>query len=239
MCTISYHLTSTGFILTQNRDESPLRNTQEMHYEGSVYYPIDPVSKGTWIALHEKGMVCSLMNWTPHPALFPKVPELSRGTLIPTLMEETNPLDALISKRLDAYASFKLILASKGKLSSFIWDGATKKIEELDPGIPHLWSSASLYPREWQEKRKEWFKDWLRGRESVNTSEVSWFHNHGGIGNRYYDLVMDRGEVKTTSITQVSVEESRARIRYKDLSTCLVEEHWMTLQKQPSMSSLQ
>jgi hypothetical protein len=56
------------------------------------------------------------------------------------------------------------------------------------------------------------------------------------VGERYYDLIMDRGQVRTTSITQVSVGESRARIRYKDLSTCLVEEHWMTLERRKSLN---
>jgi hypothetical protein len=235
MCTVSYHLTPSGFVITQNRDESPLRDTHELQSEGSVYYPIDPVSKGTWIAVNDKGVVCSLMNWTAHPALPPKTAIISRGTLIPHLINDASPLDSLMSMALEPYAPFKMLVAQESRLSSMIWDGVTKKVEALDPTIPHIWSSASLYPREWQDKRKEWFHNWLERMGTVNTTELLWFHNHGGVGERYYDLIMDRGEVRTTSITQVSVGESRARIRYKDLSTCLVEEHWMSLERQKSL----
>ena len=73
---------------------------------------------------------------------------------------------------------------------------------------------------------------WLNGREAVDSSDLRWFHNHGGEGDPAYDLVMDRGDVCTTSITQVTTGKKNVVMRFTDLSTCLVEEKKIPLAKE-------
>ncbi len=66
MCTVTFlPLGNNDFILTSNRDESPLRDTlAPQKYQGvfsALYYPKDAVAGGTWIATSEnKRMVCLL-----------------------------------------------------------------------------------------------------------------------------------------------------------------------------------
>jgi hypothetical protein len=84
--------------------------------------------------------------------------------------------------------------------------------------LPKVWSSSTLYSEEKKEERSSWFK--LFKSENKLTSETALlFHKTAGIGNLDYGVVMDRGHVKTTSITQIEKTGNRLVMQYENLIT--------------------
>ncbi len=67
MCTVTYlPLGNNNFILTSNRDETPLRKTippKEYDENGvELTYPKDELAGGTWIGLSDKNRLVCLLN---------------------------------------------------------------------------------------------------------------------------------------------------------------------------------
>lgn len=178
------------------------------------------------------GRVISLMNGAFEPHAMPVTKGKSRGLLIPMLLKQRDVVDFLWSMELLAFEPFTLVIAINGELQCMRWDGKLKAFETLNHAVPHLWSSSMLYSSIHQERRRLWYMSWLNGREAVDSSDLRWFHNHGGEGDPAYDLVMDRGDVCTTSITQVTTGKKNVVMRFTDLSTCLVEEKKIPLAKE-------
>jgi hypothetical protein len=232
MCTISYYPTEQGFIMTQNRDESPKRGVSGLSLESGLLFPKDVESSGTWIGVDLRGRVISLMNGAFVPHEPPLVAMKSRGSIIPELLKQNDLISSVLSMDLTEVEPFTLLISEQGSLQCLRWDSQEKHLDRLDHTEPHFWSSTMLYPSIWQERRKIWFLAWLDGRVEVSASDLRWFHNHGGEGDRFYDLIMDRGKVRTTSITQVNVNSKNAAMRFKNLSTCLVEEKRLQVSQQ-------
>jgi hypothetical protein len=232
MCTISYYPSEDGFIMTQNRDESPKRGVSGLALEAGILFPKDIESSGTWIATDALGRVISLMNGAFIPHEPSQLIMKSRGSIISDLLKQDDIIATVLNMNLADVEPFTLLIAETGSLQCVRWDGQEKHIDTLDHKEPHFWSSSMLYPPVWQERRKIWFMAWLDGRMEVSASDLRWFHNYGGEGDRLYDLIMDRGTVCTTSITQVNVTSKSAIMRFKDLSTCIVEEKRLQVSQQ-------
>ena len=67
-------------------------------------------------------------------------------------------------------------------------------------------------------KRKEWLRDFLKNNPA--DAESLWeFHHKAGVGDREIDLQMDRGFIKTVSISQIEKKEGQIKMIYKDLKT--------------------
>ena len=67
MCTVTYlPLENNQFILTSNRDESPMRRTippTKYDTQGvALVYPKDELAGGTWIGIREKNRLVCLLN---------------------------------------------------------------------------------------------------------------------------------------------------------------------------------
>src|SRR5699024_4488464 len=67
MCTVTFYpLSSTEFVLTTSRDESPNRATLPpkvyTHDELELLYPKDKVAGGTWVGASSRKRVLTLMN---------------------------------------------------------------------------------------------------------------------------------------------------------------------------------
>ena len=96
-----------------------------------------------------------------------------------------------------------------------VWDGVEKHVQQL-PKEPRIWSSSTLYTKEMKKHRMQWFEDFSA--EAMMTSDsLLKFHKEGGVGDEDMDLVMDRGVLKTCSITQVSKRNEAITMRYEDL----------------------
>lgn len=227
MCTVtllSDHSAKKSFILTSSRDEAPGRKTKspEFYTEKGVkmVFPKDAVAGGTWLGVSERKRLLCLLNgeFEKHDRHPPY--RLSRGVVVKDLLAVTNYEEAVRRYDLSGVEPFTLIAVEwqeELKFSEFVWDGARKHFKPLPQG-PQIWSSSPLYSLQMKELRKSWFQDFLNLGE-VTPKKLLEFHESAGIGDTNVDVVMDRGVVKTRSISQVRLSREKIDFYYHDLAT--------------------
>lgn len=224
MCTLSFFPNSkTDFIITSNRDEAPGRETlpPEAYLEDGVEltYPKDATAGGTWIGISEKKRVVSLMNGGFVAHTRKESYRKSRGLVVKELLSAVNIISEIENYDFDGIEAFTLIIAdwSHGlHLYELVWD--EKQYHFAEKLLkPHIWSSSPLYPKELKEKREKWFNQFITKNSKPSNLEILEFHNTAGDGDKNSDLIMDRGFVKTKSITQVIKTGEEVIMTYKDL----------------------
>ncbi|HSP11871.1 MAG TPA: NRDE family protein [Salegentibacter sp.] len=225
MCTISLvplNAEDKIFVLTSNRDEVVDRETLSPEFEkiegSTLLMPLDKKAGGTWIGGSTQKRVVCLMNGElkPHERKTPY--RLSRGVIVKDLLAAENGISTIKDYDLDGVEAFTLILAQwKTELEFFevVWDEKKKHIRKLE-SEPHIWSSSPLYSEEMKKRRKEWFESIP---EDLNPEKILDFHHNAGIGDKQQDLIIDRGFLKTQSISQIIVKASEIDFWYKDLHT--------------------
>jgi len=224
MCTVTFvPLTENEFVLTSNRDEAPDRMTipPEIYSinETKVLFPKDKNAGGTWIGASEKNRVLCLLNggFEYHKRLDKY--RASRGIIVRDLLVCQNFAEAVNGVDLTNIEPFTLVIVDWNdslKCFELVWDGSDKHFKEL-PNEPIIWSSSTLYTEAMKEERKSWFETFKT--KSVLTSETLLkFHNTAGTENENYGVVMDRGFVKTTSITQIKKLGQNVMMNFQDLN---------------------
>ena len=129
-------------------------------------------------------------------------------------------LSIMTSFILEDIEPFTMVLADWNgglKFYELIWDGQKKHITEL-PLEPKIWSSSTLYNSNMKKERLEWFES-FKNENSLNAASLLKFHKTAGNPNKDYGVIMDRGFVKTTSITQVEKFSDMVDMRYENLQT--------------------
>ncbi len=223
MCTVSFipHPNS-GFVLTSNRDEAPGRDTfpPSIHeFENTrMLFPMDKHAGGTWIGLSDKKrLVCVLnggFNFHERKAEY----RLSRGIVARDLMAAQDIDTAILEYHLNDIEPFTMIIVQwdkELKLLELVWDGEQKHFSAL-PLEPRIWSSSTLYDAQMKASREAWFDRFLQ-RNDLSSKSLLDFHMTAGGNNDEFGVIMDRGFVKTTSITQITNPEGVANMRYHDL----------------------
>jgi len=223
MCTVTFIPKKNGdFILTSNRDELPQRETlpPAIYKEDGIdlLYPKDVVAGGTWIGLSSRERLVCLLNggFVAHTRkpYYPK----SRGLIVKELLIAKNAIDYLKETDFTDMEPFTIIMVDwqeKLQLYQLVWDGEEKHLEKKN--IQHtIWNSAPLYTPEMTKMRKEWFSHFLDN-ESLDSATILNFHRNAGVGDKHLDLQIDRGFLKTVSITQIEKKENIKRMYYNDL----------------------
>ena len=82
----------------------------------------------------------------------------------------------------------------------------------------HIWSSSPLYTKRMKNIREKWFSEFLENRKPEPVKLFD-FHLNTGIGNKDVDLQIDRGFLKTVSITQATKNDDTITMKYRDLKT--------------------
>ena len=235
MCTVSYLPLGNGdFILTSNRDETPVRNAIEIRertIDGHILlYPEDPGARGSWFAISGKGIVGCLLNGAYDAFTMGPQYTHSRGQVL---------LDSVLNGEmvtglhlLNATAPFTLVLRdSEDSLREFIWDGEYVNLRSLDTNAPHFWSSVTLYPERVRQWRSALFESWLEENKPYTQESIIEFHKYGSDDD-WNGFVMNRNErVRTLSITSVRVLEAAMHFKYFNLITG--DEVTKTLEFQP------
>ena len=103
------------------------------------------------------------------------------------------------------------------KFYELVWDGKYKHFIEL-PLEARIWSSSTLYSEGMQRERQEWFEN-FEVLSDLHVDSVLKFHSTADINNMDYGIVMDRGFVKTMSITQVEKCGNDVSMRYENLES--------------------
>lgn len=223
MCTVTFIPKRNGdFILTSNRDEIPQRETllPDIYKEDGInlLYPKDKVAGGTWIGLSSRERLVNLLNggFVAHirKSSYPK----SRGLIVKELLVAKDGIDYIQQTDFTDMEPFTIIMVEWKEileLYQLVWDGVEKHLKQME--IKHtLWNSAPLYTLEMTQKRTTWFSHFL-DKGSHDTKSILDFHRNAGVGDRQIDLQMDRGFIKTVSITQVEKSGKNMRMYYKDL----------------------
>lgn len=223
MCTVSFiYKGNTDFILTSNRDEAITRKTiiPKLYEENTIamIYPKDTIAGGTWIGTSNQNRVLCLLNgaFVKHTRQTPY--RKSRGVLVKELLSVTDVEIEIKNYDFSNIEPFTLIIIdwnSELKLIELIWDGVNVQITYL-PLESKIWSSSTLYNHEMKVLRQQWFAEYL-SQNGSSKEELFYFHEHYGIGDSMLDMKIDRGLLKTVSITQFEKEHETIQIAYKDL----------------------
>lgn len=224
MCTVSFVPTGNGFALSSNRDEKKFRKTHEpnWHIENGLklFYPKDDVSGGTWIATNGKNKVVCLLNGAYDNHLKQDNYRKSRGVVLIDSFSYHNSNDFVNKVDLSNVEPFTLLLINKEERIEFIelvWDGNDKQISNIDVLKPHIWSSATLYSKEYIKIRKELFNQKI---DFINSSsiEIKNFHLGNSIESEEHNFVMKRsGGMQKVSFTQIEFIDQRLEFSYTDL----------------------
>lgn len=225
MCTVTFVSKENGdFILTSNRDELPQRKTipPELVFESNtnLLYPKDAIAGGTWIGVSDKKRAINLLNgaFEPHERKTPY--RLSRGVVVKDLLVAEDVIEAIQKYDFQGVEPFTIILVEWSeslKLHTLVWDEKQKYFDSLSPDF-YIWSSSPLYSASMKAFRERWFKDFLKS-NSTDEKTLFQFHQTAGEGDKNTDLIMDRGFIKTVSITQLVKKQDTVSMFYKDLQT--------------------
>ncbi|MAZ71910.1 MAG: hypothetical protein CMC70_02065 [Flavobacteriaceae bacterium] len=226
MCTLTFiPKKNNGFVLTSSRDEAPGRNTiapKKYSIEGThVLFPKDEVAGGTWIGVSEKKRLICLLNggFTAHKRASQY--RMSRGVVVTQLLiaeKVTDAIQAFDFKGIEPFTIILLTYETKMQLFELVWDGEKAHFSEKSLQ-PHIWSSSLLYSKEMKQLRETWFSEFIAARKDLSPATVLKFHHEAGTGNPNSDLLMNRGFVKTKSITQIHKTEASLTMQYEDLQT--------------------
>jgi hypothetical protein len=233
MCTVSYlPLPREGFIITSTRDEKTLRKPafppENYNIHGrEIYFPRDTDAGGSWIASSPGGHSLCLLNggFVIHESRPPY--RKSRGLVL---------LDFFLYNEVAAFRDrydfkgiepFTLLVRrfggnTPGRAGSTFdelrWDGDHLHHTPLDPDMPAIWSSVTLYSAEVIHQRKQWFEQWLKGKPKFTIASALNFHKTAGTGNIQNDILMNRDNVvKTVSISSIFRSPLRHEFYYEDM----------------------
>lgn len=223
MCTVTYLPLKNGFILTSNRDERLLRKPStppeiQVINGVSVLFPRDTEANGTWMATAQNGRSVCLLNGAFEPHRHNPPYSKSRGLVVLDLFK-SNTAEAFNAEyNLEGIEPFTMVIVENGTLYELRWDGKQKYFKELNPQMPHIYSSATLYTKPVIAMREKWFTDWLIKHNTYLVNEILSFHLFAGEGDAATQIHMSRaGIVQTVSVTSIVVDGEMHNMYYADL----------------------
>ena len=225
MCTITLipHPDSlNGFVLTSNRDEAVSRMSlapqMEIYKERKLFFPKDKKAGGTWVGVSENMRCVCLMNGAEKPHVRENDYRKSRGVVVKDFLAGKKLKKLLNEYKLENIEPFTMIIVDWNNgliFKELLWDGYERRISKL-PLKEHIWSSSPLYSEAMKDLRRKWF-DNLKESRGFSASTLLDFHQNAGEGNSESDLVIDRGFLKTQSITQIHNTERGLKFWHKNL----------------------
>lgn len=228
MCTVTIIAKGENdFVLTSNRDEAPDRISLTPDFytinKTKVLFPKDELSGGTWIGLSEKNRVVCVLNggFTYHE----RKPEyrLSRGVVANHFMtcdDLSTTVEAYNFENIEPFTMFIADWNNNLKFYELVWDGTKKYFTEL-PLEPKLWSSSTLYSEKMKDERQSWFSE-FKSKNELSANALLKFHKTTETDNNDYGVIMNRGFVKTTSITQIERQDDVITMSYENLEDNIV-----------------
>ena len=223
MCTVT--LIPKGkndFVLTSNRDEAPNRTSlaPKMYSieNTKLLFPKDVLSGGTWVGLSEKNRLICVLNGANEKHIRKPKYRLSRGVVAKDFLVCDTIEIKVESYNLIDIEPFTMVIVDWNitlKFYELVWNGTKKHFNEL-PLEPKIWSSSTLYNETMKQERLQWFETY-KIEHVLNAESLLNFHKTAGQKNDDYGVVMNRGFVKTTSITQVEKVDEVLEMRYENL----------------------
>lgn len=224
MCTVSYLPQKDGnFIFTSNRDEAINRITIPpkvyLREDVKILMPKDELAGGTWIGVSDQKRLVCLLNGGFEKHVRKNHYRHSRGKVVSDFLLVQDCQVLLSDYDLSNIEPFTLVMLDWSQslvIYELVWNGGEKFLSELDVNQPKIWSSSTLYTDEMKQIRNQWFLDYFSGRDFTADSALS-FHRNFGVGDKDIDLQIDRGTLKTVSITNVVKNDFDVTMIYEDL----------------------
>ena len=224
MCTVSFlPLENNDFILTSNRDETPLRKTIAPDFytedNAALLYPKDAFAGGTWIGTSNQKRVICLLNGAFEKHQRKEFYRKSRGIIVTELLAVEDAVSEIQQTNFIDIEPFTLVLIDfKNELKIFelVWDGQNKHFQQLEH-TPKIWSSATLYNEDMKLERQAWFADWLQENKVFLKNKILSFHKDSSKGTKETAVKMKRTFVETVSITSIIKNKSVLLMNYFDL----------------------
>lgn len=235
MCTVTIiPISKSEFVLTSNRDEAPHRTSlkPEVHIisDAQILFPKDKMAGGSWIGVSNKNRVLCVLNGGFVRHQRQDEYRLSRGVVLRDLLACKTIDEAITNYNLEGVEPFTLVIADwniKLRFLELVWDGYEKHFTEL-PLEAKMWSSSTLYSEDMKQERQQWFEDFKKSHE-LNAESLMNFHEKTETNNADYGVIMDRGFVKTTSITQVKKDNDNIIMSFNNLQNHSKSEHLFKL----------
>ena len=223
MCTVTIIPTQeNNFILTSNRDEAINRKTLPPEFyevnKTRMLFPKDAVAGGTWIGVSDKNTMICLLNGGFEIHERSSSYRQSRGVVVKDLLEADDLEKEILAYNYKGIEPFTIVAAnwqSDLLLFELVWDGEQKHLRRLEKET-HIWSSSTLYNKSMKAMREKWFTAY-ENQNVLSSDALLDFHKNAGIGNKDVDLQIDRGFLKTRSITQIVKNEEELSMRYENL----------------------
>ncbi|MBW7867855.1 MAG: NRDE family protein [Brumimicrobium sp.] len=228
MCTVTYFPLKgeSSFIVTHNRDEASFRKAlaPQLYEElgAQLYYAKDTVAGGTWMGVSSNKQLVCLMNGAFSQHKRKVVYRLSRGIVVKELLASDDILSAAENYNLGGIEQFYALLFTwkhKVEIYELVWDGEHRFLTKVDETIPHIWSSAMLYPPQQRIEREKMLAEFMNqyGKQAIQSEFILQFHQQKEHKNGE-GIVIDRGFLKTTSISQFHYTPKKQSYFYHDLS---------------------
>lgn len=243
MCTVTFIPAGRYFFFTSSRDEQagrPVAISPETYEINGcrLLFPKDPQGGGSWIVVNEKGHIGILLNGAMKAHERQTSYRRSRGIVLLDLLSSPSPADRFEESDFNEIEPFTVILYENKKLYSGKWDGQMKWLESLNTNKAHIWSSVTLYDAPAIRKREEWFYSWLNEHTYPGSLDIMHFHQKGGDGDPFNDIMMNRGHsIFTNSISSVRLSPETANFRYLDLRSGQSAETFLAFQKAESVNA--
>lgn len=225
MCTVTYiPRKDKDFTLTSNRDEAVSRKTLAPDFykvNGTeILCPKDALAGGSWIGVSDKNRLVCLLNGAFKNHLRKPAYRYSRGKVVQELLTTPDAVSCLQNLDLTGVEPFTVLVLDWSedalRFLELIWDENDKHIRSLPTDRFHIWSSSTLYSDSMKAIRKSWFADWIENGDHSQDSIID-FHLNAGCGDSNIDLQIDRGPLKTVSVTSVDKDQERVSMCYRDL----------------------
>jgi hypothetical protein len=223
MCTVTLIPLDSGIRMACNRDEArtrpPALPPRVVAFGGRrALMPVDPVSDGTWVAVNDAGLVCTILNAhalarkTPFPP-----PRFSRGTIIPQLLS-AGTLQEAYERSLHLapadYAPLRLLLADRRCYAQlYATDATLEKTPPTPITGPLLFTSSGLGDALVDAPRRELFHEFFTAGRNWREQQDA-YQRHFWPDRRAVSVCMQRPEARTVSLTVVEVEAELVRMSY-------------------------
>lgn len=183
----------------------------------TLYYPEDLEAHGSWIAFSDNGIAACLLNGGNKSYIRKGSYRKSRGLVVLESFNFSSGKEFHQHYNFTGIEPFTLLIKRPEEFFKIIHNEDETLIESLNPRQRNIWSSTTLYTDEVRAKRRKWFEDWLAQNPKLSPENIQAFHSNAGDGDLENDLVMSRwGMLKTLSITQISLEDDKASLVYRD-----------------------
>jgi Transport and Golgi organisation 2 len=223
---LSHRVSAEPLLLrvAHNRDErltraAALPPTMSVAGSRRVLMPIDPESGGTWIAANDAGVVFALLNANPGASLQTtslSAPLLSRGTIIPSLVESATVSEALARAeqiRVERYAPFRLLLFDRFQLVECVPQGCRIRHRRSFLSAAIMRTSSGLGDAVVAGPRRALFQRFFSHPRDPRAAQ-DMFHQHRWIGREAVSINMCRSDARTVSHTIVEVGSDTISMSY-------------------------